>query len=79
MVELIEQSHLAIEELIDAVGRVTVQTVLEMPAAQLAGPPQQGKRRAGEMVWYGKQGGSVYLQERKLKVLRPRLRQRGAG
>lgn len=79
MVELIEQSHLAVEELIDAVGRVTVQTVLEMWAAQIAGPPQQGKLRAGEIVWHGKQGGSVYLKERKLKVLRPRLRQRGAG
>jgi hypothetical protein len=79
MVELIEQSHLAIEELIDTVGRVTLQTVLEMSAAQIAGPPQQGKLRAGEIVWHGKQGGSVYLKERKLKVLRPRLRQRGAG
>jgi hypothetical protein len=79
MVELIEQSHLAIEELIDAVGRVTVQTVLEMSAAQIVGPPQQGKLRAGEMLWHGKQAGSVYLKERKLKVLRPRLRQRGAG
>ena len=79
MVELIEQSHLAIEELIDAVGRITIETVLEMSAAQIAGPPQQGKPRAGQIVWHGKQGGSVYLKERKLKVLRPRLRQRGAG
>jgi len=79
MVELIEQSHLAIEELIDVVGRITIQTVLEMSAAQVAGPQQQGKLRAGEMVWHGKQAGRVYLKERKLKVLRPRLRQRGAG
>jgi hypothetical protein len=42
MVELIEQSHLAIEELIDAVDRVTLQTVLEMSATQIAGEPQQG-------------------------------------
>jgi hypothetical protein len=42
MVELIEQSHLAIEELIDAVGRVTLQTVLEMSTTQIAGEPQQG-------------------------------------
>ena len=42
MVELIEQSHLAIEELIDAVGRVTLQTVLKMSATQIAGEPQQG-------------------------------------
>lgn len=59
-------------------GRITLQAVLEMSAAQVAGRPQQGKLRAGEIVWHGKQGGSVYLKERKLKVLRPRLRQRGA-
>jgi len=79
MVELIEQSHLAVEELIDAVGRVTLQTVLAMSAQQIAGSPQQGKRRAGAIVWYGQQGGSVYLRERKLQVQRPRLRQRGRG
>ena len=77
MVELIEQSHLAVEELIDAVGRVTLQTVLQMSAEQVAGPPQQGRRRTGEIVWHGQQAGSVYLKERKLRVQRPRLRQRG--
>jgi hypothetical protein len=58
------------------VGRITIQTVLEMSAAQVAEPQEQGKLRAGEMVWHGKQAGRVYLKERKLKVLRPRLRQR---
>jgi len=77
MVELIEQPHLAIEQMIDVVGCITIQIVLEMSAAQVAGPQQQGKLRAGEMVWHGKQAGRVYLKERKLKVLR--LRQRGAG
>ncbi len=76
MVELIERSHLAIEELIDVVGRITIQTVLEMSAALVAEPQEQGNLRAGEMVWHGKQAGRVYLKERKLKVLRPRLRQR---
>jgi hypothetical protein len=47
-----------------------------MSAAQVAEPQEQGKLRAGEMVWHGKQAGRVYLKERKLKVLRPRLRQR---
>ena len=46
MVELIEQSRLAVEDLIDSLGRVTIQTVLHMSAAQVAGPPQQGKSRA---------------------------------
>jgi transposase-like protein len=79
MVELIEQSHRAVEDLVDVVGRVTIQTVLRMSAEQVAGPPQQGKARQGDTVWYGSQRGSVYLKERKLTVEKPRLRKKGRG
>jgi len=37
-VELVEQSPLAVDELVDTVGRVTVQTVLQMSAEQVTGP-----------------------------------------
>ncbi len=30
-------------------------------------------------MWYGRQGGVVYLSDRKVRVERPRLRRRGAG
>jgi len=30
------------------------------------GPPQQGKRRSSEVVFYGRQPGQVFLQDRKL-------------
>jgi len=44
MVELIEQSSLAVDDLIDSVGRVTLQTVLHMSAEQVAGPPSRENR-----------------------------------
>jgi transposase-like protein len=79
MVELIEHSRLAVEDLIDCVGRVTIQTVLRMSAEQVAGARQQGKSREGRVFWHGSQAGSVYLKERKLGVEKPRLRERGRG
>jgi hypothetical protein len=45
MMELIEQSRLAIDELIDVMGRASLEAVLELSAQQVAGPPQQGKAR----------------------------------
>jgi transposase-like protein len=78
MVELITQSRMAIDDLVDVVGRATIEAVLQLSAEQVAGPPQQGRRRQGEIVWHGKQPGSVYLQERKLKVYKPRLRRKSA-
>jgi hypothetical protein len=43
MVELVEQSRLAVDELVDTVGRVTVQTVLQMSAEQVAAPRPVGR------------------------------------
>ena len=80
MVELVERAELAIDEVIDEVGRATIGAVLEMSAEGVAGPKQAGKRREeGEVVWYGRQGGQVYLSDRKVRMERPRLRRRGGG
>lgn len=80
MVGLIEQCRMACDELIDVAGRATIQAVLDLSAQQAAGGPrQQGKQRAGEVVWYGRQAGTVLLSDRKLSVQRPRLRQKGPG
>jgi hypothetical protein len=79
MVELITESRMAIDDLVNAMGRATIETVLQLSAEQIAGPPQQGRRRSGEIFWHGKQAGSVYLKERKLKVDKPRLRTKGGG
>src|SRR4051812_17942358 len=79
MVELITESRMAIDDLVNAMGRATIETVLQLSAEQVAGPPQQGRRRAEGIFWHGKQAGSVYLKERKLKVHKPRLRKKGGG
>ncbi len=80
MVDLIEQCHLACDELIDVTGRAAIEAVLQLSANQAAGgPAQQGKRRPGEVVFHGRQPGQVMLSDRKLEVERPRLRSKGRG
>lgn len=79
MLELIEQSRMAIDQLIDVMGRASVEAVLELSARQVAGPPQQGKARQDDIVWHGTQPGRVFLKERQLRVNKPRLRKKGPG
>jgi putative transposase len=79
MVDLITQARVAINELIDCVGRALLETLLEVSAEQVAGARQPGKARAEAVLWYGRQPGRVYLGDRKLAVERPRLRRRGRG
>jgi putative transposase len=79
MLELIEQSRMAVDELIDVMGRASIEAVLELSAMQVAGPPQQGKARQAEIVWHGTQPGRVFLKERQLRVNKPRLRKKGRG
>ena len=68
MMELIEQSRMAIDELIDVMGRASIEAVLGLSARQVAGEPQQGKARSGEVGWHGTQPGRVNLKERKLRL-----------
>ena len=80
MVELVERTELAIDEVIQVMGRATIEAVLEMSAEGVAGPKQSGKaREEGATVWYGRQSGQVYLSDRKVRIERPRLRHRGRG
>ena len=44
LVELLERGEKAIDEVIDVMGRATVEAVLRMSAEQLAGPKRQGER-----------------------------------
>lgn len=78
LVELVEQSRLAIDELIDVLGRAHVEAVLQLSAESVAGPRHPGKK-GGEIGWHGREEGTVCLRERKLRVERPRLRQKGRG
>ena len=78
MVELIEQSKLAVDELIDVLGRAQIEAVLRLSAEGVAGPPHPGKK-GGAIGWHGREKGTVCLKERKLRVDRPRLRKKGQG
>ena len=44
MMELIEHSRMAIDELIDVMGRASIEAVLELSATQVAGAPSKGRR-----------------------------------
>ncbi len=78
MLELIERSHLAVDELIDVLGRASIEAVLRLSAQGVAGPPHPGKK-GGAVGWHGREQGTVALAERKLRVERPRLRKKGQG
>ena len=57
IVELVEQTELAIDEVVQVRGRATIEAVLEMSAEDVAGAKQAGRSRAeDDTVWYGRQG-----------------------
>lgn len=80
MVELVDRAQLAIDKVIEVMGRATIEAVLEMSAEAVAGPKQAGRARGDEdVVRYGRQPGQVYLSDRKVRFERPRIRRKGAG
>ena len=80
LVELLEKGERAIDEVIDVMGRATVEAVLKMSAEQVAGPKEQGRRDADrELYWHGVQAGRVALKERQLRVAKPRPRAGESG
>jgi transposase-like protein len=76
MLDLIENAQVAIDDLIDVMGRATIEAVLLMSAAQVAGPKQQGKKADRDIAYHGSQPGRVALKERQLRVEKPRLRRK---
>src|SRR3954464_438585 len=78
MLDLIENARVAIDDLIDVMGRATIEAVLLMSAAQFAGPKQQGKKTDRDIAYHGSQAGRVALKERQIKVTKPRLRKKAA-
>ena len=78
MVELIEESRMAVDDLIETLGRATVEAVLRISAAGVAGENHQG-RKGGDALRHGSQGAVVSLSNRKMRVEKPRLRSRGRG
>jgi len=78
LVEMIEASRMAVDELIDVLGRASIEAVLQLSAAGVAGEKHQG-RKGGEINWHGSQPGKVSLSDRQLRVSKPRLRRQGRG
>jgi transposase-like protein len=78
LVELITQARIAVDEVIDSIGRQTIETILSLSAEQVAGPRTPGKN-SGEIRWHGSQNGRVSLADRQIKVKRPRLRHKQEG
>lgn len=76
MLDLINNAQTAIDDLIDVMGRATIEAVLLMSAAEVAGPRQQGKKTDRDVVYHGSQQGRVKLKDRQLQVQKPRLRRR---
>jgi hypothetical protein len=62
MVELITSARLAVDELIGEMGRKTIETILLLSAAEVAGERTPGKP-SGEIRWHGSQAGRVKLAE----------------
>jgi len=73
LLSMIGQAQLSIEDMLGRLSRQFVEQLLVMSAESVAGPKHPG-RSAGEVRWYGRQGGLVNLGTSKLKITRPRLR-----
>ena len=78
LVDLVEEARLAVDDLVEVVGRAAIEAVLVLSGRGVAGPKQRGKAR-GEIRWHGRQAGRVCMSDRKLWVDRPRLRRKGKG
>lgn len=79
LVGLVEEAQCAIDDLIDVMGRATIEAVLRMSAEQHFGPKQQGKASDREVAYHGMQKGRVALRERELRIDKPRLRKKNAA
>ena len=78
LVELITQARIAVDEVIDNIGRQTIEIILNLSAEQVAGARTPGKN-SGDIRWHGSQPGRVSLADRQIKVKRPRLRHKREG
>ena len=72
VVELVEKDDRVIEEVIDVMGRATIEAVLQMSPEPVAGPKQQQRRDSDREVYcHGGEAGRVPLKERQLRVDKP--------
>lgn len=73
LLELIQNTRTSIDELMYDAGRALVEQLLMVSAREVAGDKHPG-RAGGDVRWHGSQRGQIVMDERKLQVERPRLR-----
>ena len=78
LLNIVVEAKVTLDAFIDVVGRSCLEAVLQLSAAEIAGPPHQGKA-GGEVQWHGTQEGVVTLPTQKVRVTKPRLRRKGGG
>jgi transposase-like protein len=78
LLELVQELRVTLDDVFEVVGRVCVERVLELSAEQVAGERHQGKA-GGKIGWHGTQEGVVTLSTEKIRVRKPRLRQKRGG
>jgi transposase-like protein len=78
MLDLVTRAEVAVDEVIDVVGRGALEAILLMSASEVAGPQHAG-RPGGEVRRHGRQRGVVALSDRKVRLEKPRLRRKGPG
>ena len=80
LIDVFVRAGHTLDTIIDVIGRAAVEAVLEIGAADVAGPRQPGRRRGeGGVAYHGRQTGRVYLSDRAVWVEKPRLRRSGQG
>jgi len=78
LLNIVVEAKVTLDAFIGVVGRSCLEAVLQLSAAEVAGPPHQGKA-GGDVVWHGTQTGVVTLPTQKVRVTKPRLRRKGGG
>src|SRR5690349_4080503 len=76
LLDLLENAQCALGDLIDVMGRATIEAVFRMSAETIAGPKRQGKTSDRDVIYHGTQQGRVALKDRQLHVERPRPHRR---
>ncbi len=75
LVGMLAQAQFSIEDLLGQISKGFIEQLLVLSAQQVAGAKHPG-RHVGDVRWHGTQAGQVNIGKAKLKVTRPRLRDR---
>jgi len=78
MLQLLDNAQASIDELMNEAARALIEQLLVLSAQELAGAKRRG-RAGGDVLWHGTQRGPVQLAERKLQIMRPRLRSKATS